>query len=73
MEKSRNESWCMVWLCLLPCNMVIAMAEVKFDDNAVVPVDKQGQPIGTRVFGPIPHEPRKKKHVKILTLAEHIA
>ncbi|KAL4632601.1 hypothetical protein ACB092_04G063400 [Castanea dentata] len=47
--------------------------EVKFDDNTVVLVDKQGQPIGTRVFGPIPHELRKKKHVKILTLAEHIA
>jgi large subunit ribosomal protein L14 len=46
---------------------------VKFDDNAVVLVDKQGQPIGTRVFGPVPHELRKKKHVKILTLAEHIA
>ncbi|KAM4114086.1 hypothetical protein ACJW30_04G044100 [Castanea mollissima] len=47
--------------------------EVKFDDNVVVLVDKQGQPIGTRVFGPIPYELRKKKHVKILTLAEHIA
>ncbi|XWS19872.1 hypothetical protein CRYUN_Cryun31cG0053400 [Craigia yunnanensis] len=48
-------------------------SEVKFDDNAVVLVDKQGQPIGTRVFGPVPHELRQKKHVKILTLAEHIA
>ncbi|XP_041001466.1 50S ribosomal protein HLP, mitochondrial-like isoform X2 [Juglans microcarpa x Juglans regia] len=48
-------------------------SEVKFDDNAVVLVDKQGQPIGTRVFGPVPHELRKKKHVKILTLAGHIA
>ncbi|KAK0600024.1 hypothetical protein LWI29_010803 [Acer saccharum] len=62
-------------------------SEVKFDDNAVVLVDKQGQPIGPRVvlvdkqgqpigprvFGPVPHELRKKKHVKILTLAEHIA
>ena len=46
---------------------------VKFDDNVVVLVDKQGQPIGTKVFGPIPHELRKKKHFKILTLAEHIA
>lgn len=48
-------------------------SEVKFDDNAVVLVDKQGQPIGTRVFGPVPHELRKRKHVKILTLASHIA
>ena len=48
-------------------------SEVKFDDNVVVLVDKQGQPIGTRVFGLVPHELRKKKHVKILTLAKHIA
>lgn len=48
-------------------------SEVKFDDNAVVIIDKQGQPVGSRVFGPVPHELRKKKHVKILTLAEHIA
>ncbi|KAE9447892.1 hypothetical protein C3L33_20198, partial [Rhododendron williamsianum] len=47
-------------------------SEVKFDDNAAVLVNKQGEPIGTRVFGPIPHELRKKKHVKILSLAEHI-
>lgn len=48
-------------------------SEVKFDDNAAVIVSKQGEPRGTRVFGPVPHELRKKKHVKILTLAEHIA
>ncbi|KAK2990817.1 hypothetical protein RJ640_004180 [Escallonia rubra] len=48
-------------------------SEVKFDDNAVVLVNKQGEPIGTRVFGPVPHELRKKKHVKILSLAEHDA
>ena len=47
--------------------------EIMFDDNAVVRVDKQGEPIGTRVFGPVPHELRKKKHVKILSLAQHIA
>ncbi|KAK7395735.1 hypothetical protein VNO78_16302 [Psophocarpus tetragonolobus] len=45
----------------------------KFDDNAVVLVDKQGKLIGTRVFGPMPHELRQKKHVKIITLAGHIA
>ncbi|GAA0184955.1 ribosomal protein [Lithospermum erythrorhizon] len=48
-------------------------SEVKFDDNAVVLINKQNEPIGTRVFGPVPHELRKKKHVKILSLAEHIA
>ncbi|GKA47758.1 50S ribosomal protein HLP, mitochondrial-like protein [Tanacetum coccineum] len=48
-------------------------SEVKFDDNAVVLVNKQGEPIGTRVFGLVPHELRKKKHVKIPSLAQHIA
>ncbi|GJU81720.1 retrovirus-related pol polyprotein from transposon TNT 1-94 [Tanacetum coccineum] len=48
-------------------------SEVKFDDNAVVLVNKQGEPIGTRVVGPVPHELRKKKRVKILSLAQHIA
>lgn len=48
-------------------------SEIRFDDNAVVLVNKQGEPIGTRVFGPVPHELRRKKHLKILTLAEHIA
>ncbi|GKB47900.1 50S ribosomal protein HLP, mitochondrial-like protein [Tanacetum coccineum] len=48
-------------------------SEVKFDDNAVILINKQGKPIGTRVFGPVPHELRKKKHVKILSLAQHIA
>lgn len=48
-------------------------SEIKFDDNAVVLVNKQGEPLGTRVFGPVPHELRKKKHLKILSLAEHIA
>ncbi|GFZ11113.1 ribosomal protein L14p/L23e family protein [Actinidia rufa] len=38
-------------------------SEVKFDDNAAVLVNKQGEPIGTRVFGPVPHELRKKKHL----------
>jgi ribosomal protein L14 len=34
--------------------------EVKFDDNAVVIIDKEGQPKGSRVFGPVPHELRKQ-------------
>ncbi|XP_021755118.1 50S ribosomal protein HLP, mitochondrial-like [Chenopodium quinoa] len=48
-------------------------SEVKFDDNAVVILNKQGEPVGTRVFGPVPHELRKKKHLKILTMAQHLA
>ncbi|KAL8516847.1 hypothetical protein ACS0TY_015197 [Phlomoides rotata] len=48
-------------------------SEIKFDDNAVVLINKQGEPIGTRVLGPVPHELRKKKHLKILSLAEKVA
>ncbi|KAL5540233.1 hypothetical protein UlMin_044473 [Ulmus minor] len=48
-------------------------SEVKFDDNAIVLLDKQGQAIGTRDFGPVPHQLRHKKHVKLLSLAGHIA
>ncbi|CAH9093589.1 unnamed protein product [Cuscuta epithymum] len=48
-------------------------SEIKFDDNAVVLINKHGEPIGTRVSGPVPHELRRKKHLKILSLAEHIA
>lgn len=48
-------------------------SEIRFDDNAVVLVNKQGEPIGTRVFGPVPHELRRKKLVKILSLAQHVA
>ncbi|XP_066381375.1 large ribosomal subunit protein uL14mz-like [Miscanthus floridulus] len=47
-------------------------SEVQFDDNAIVLVNNKGELIGTRVFGPVPHELRKKKHLKILALAEHI-
>ncbi|KAI3418530.1 uncharacterized protein J3R85_013737 [Psidium guajava] len=50
-------------------------SEIKFDDNACVLLTgktKDKDPVGTRVFGPVPHELRKKS-VKILTLAQHIA
>lgn len=40
-------------------------SEVQFDDNAIVIVNNKGELIGTRVFGPVPHELRKKKHLKI--------
>ncbi|KAK5792348.1 hypothetical protein PVK06_033462 [Gossypium arboreum] len=51
---------------------IIASVKEAMPNGKVVAMG-QGQPIGTRVFGPVPHELRQKKHVKILTLAEHIA
>ncbi|KAI4370965.1 hypothetical protein MLD38_019251 [Melastoma candidum] len=49
-------------------------SEIRFDDNACVLLDKKNhEPIEMRVFGLVPHELRKRKHIKILTLAQHIA
>ncbi len=45
---------------------------IKFDSNAVVLLNKQGEPIGTRVFGPVTRELRTKKFVKIVSLAEEV-
>lgn len=45
---------------------------VKFDDNAVVLVDKDGEPIATRVFGPVAREVRQKNYLKIASLASEV-
>lgn len=45
---------------------------IKFDSNAVVLLNKQGESIGTRVFGPVTRELRAKKFVKIVSLAEEV-
>ncbi|AEI88359.1 MAG: 50S ribosomal protein L14 [Candidatus Midichloria mitochondrii] len=45
---------------------------VKFDKNAVVLLNKQGEPVGTRVFGPIPRELRAKNFMKIISLAPEV-
>lgn len=45
---------------------------IKFDSNAVVLLNKQGEPMGTRVFGPVTRELRAKKFVKIMSLAEEV-
>ena len=45
---------------------------VKFDDNAIVLIDKDGEPIGTRVFGPIAREVRQKNFLKIASLAPEV-
>ncbi len=45
---------------------------IKFDSNAVVLLNKQGEPLGTRVFGPVTRELRAKKFVKVMSLAEEV-
>ena len=45
---------------------------IRFDDNAAVIVNKEGQPVGTRIFGPIARELRAKGYTKILSLAPEV-
>ncbi len=45
---------------------------VRFDENAAVIIDKQKQPRGTRIFGPIARELRDKDYMKIISLAPEV-
>lgn len=45
---------------------------IRFDENAAVVVNKQNDPVGTRVFGPVARELREKKFMKILSLAPEV-
>jgi len=45
---------------------------VKFDSNAVVLIDKDGNPRGTRIFGPVARELRAKNYMKIVSLAPEV-
>lgn len=45
---------------------------VKFDDNAVCVIDAEGEPKGTRIFGPIARELREKNYLKIISLAPEV-
>jgi len=45
---------------------------IKFDDNSVVLIDLAGEPLGTRIFGPVARELRAKKYTKIVSLAPEV-
>lgn len=45
---------------------------IRFDDNAAVLIKKDGNPIGTRVFGPVARELRAKNYMKIVSLAQEV-
>ena len=45
---------------------------IRFDGNAAVLLDKQLQPVGTRIFGPVPRELRAKNQMKIISLAPEV-
>ena len=46
--------------------------QIVFDGNAVVLIDKQGEPLGTRIFGPVTRELKGKGYAKINSLAPEV-
>ena len=47
-------------------------SSIRFDTNAAVLLDKQEEPIATRIFGPVTRELRTKKFMKIISLAPEV-
>ena len=45
---------------------------IGFDSNAAVLINAQGEPVGTRIFGPVCRELRAKKQMKIISLAPEV-
>ena len=45
---------------------------IRFDENAAVIIKKDGEPVGTRVFGPVARELRERKYMKIVSLAPEV-
>jgi large subunit ribosomal protein L14 len=47
-------------------------SSIRFDRNAAVLINAQGEPVGTRIFGPVPRELRGKNQMKIISLAPEV-
>ena len=45
---------------------------IRFDSNAAVLINNNGEPLGTRIFGPVPRELRAKNQMKIVSLAPEV-
>jgi large subunit ribosomal protein L14 len=45
---------------------------IRFDRNAAVLINNNKEPIGTRIFGPVPREVRARQHMKIISLAPEV-
>lgn len=45
---------------------------IRFDENAVVLINAQGEPLGTRIFGPVARELREKRYMKIISMAPEV-
>lgn len=47
-------------------------SRIRFDENAAVLINAAGEPIGTRIFGPVARELRAKRYMKIVSLAPEV-
>jgi large subunit ribosomal protein L14 len=47
-------------------------SHIKFDENSVVLINKDNEPIGTRIFGPVARELRAKRFMRIISLAPEV-
>ena len=47
-------------------------SSIKFDNNSAVLINNNGEPLGTRIFGPVTRELRSKKYMKIISLAPEV-
>ena len=47
-------------------------SRIRFDENAAVLINQWGEPIGTRIFGPVARELRAKRFMKIISLAPEV-
>ncbi|MCD6234939.1 MAG: 50S ribosomal protein L14 [Candidatus Neomarinimicrobiota bacterium] len=45
---------------------------IRFDENAAVLINAQGEPIGTRIFGPVARELRERQYMKIVSMAPEV-
>lgn len=45
---------------------------IRFDENAAVLINQYGEPVGTRIFGPVARELRSKRYMKIVSLAPEV-
>ena len=61
-----------IMAAVLGVPFVDATEFIRFDKNAAVLINKDGEPIGTRIFGPVTRELRNKKFMKIISLAPEV-
>ncbi|MDH4227775.1 MAG: 50S ribosomal protein L14 [Deltaproteobacteria bacterium] len=62
---------CVIVRCVKPLRRPDG-STIRFDENSVVLINKDNEPIGTRIFGPVARELRAKKFMKIISLAPEV-